>query len=174
MADAIQQGKDLFGLKCKQGKIIFVENDEPHQLLKSHRDIVGLPKYLDVATIDVVWDANNKKFNKEFRDLLYYHNPDVVVIDAYTSLGIPDITRPESGLVLDELRRLATEFECAFVIIHHVNKSGEQIGSSLHKAKLDSMVLLVNVNNTVCFLQVGIPHFCKTFSPAPVGKIKLT
>jgi N12 class adenine-specific DNA methylase len=25
-----------------------------------------------------------------------------------------------------------------------------------------------------CFLQVGIPHFCKTFSPAPVGKIKLT
>jgi transposase len=25
-----------------------------------------------------------------------------------------------------------------------------------------------------CFLQVEIPHFCKTFSPAPVGKIKLT
>ena len=25
-----------------------------------------------------------------------------------------------------------------------------------------------------CFLQVGIPHFCKTFSPAPVGKINLT
>jgi transposase InsO family protein len=25
-----------------------------------------------------------------------------------------------------------------------------------------------------CFLQVGIPRFCKTFSPAPVGKIKLT
>jgi hypothetical protein len=26
----------------------------------------------------------------------------------------------------------------------------------------------------ICFLQVGIPHFCKIFSPAPVGKIKLT
>jgi hypothetical protein len=26
----------------------------------------------------------------------------------------------------------------------------------------------------LCFLQVGIPHFCKIFSPAPVGKIKLT
>ena len=25
-----------------------------------------------------------------------------------------------------------------------------------------------------CFLQVGIPHYCKIFSPAPVGKIKLT
>ena len=25
-----------------------------------------------------------------------------------------------------------------------------------------------------CFLQLGIPHFCKIFSPAPVGKIKLT
>ena len=25
----------------------------------------------------------------------------------------------------------------------------------------------------VCFLQVGIPHYCKIFSPAPVGKIRL-
>ena len=68
-------------------------------------------------------------------------------------LGIPDITRPESGLVLDELRRMAKQHQCAFVIIHHVNKSGEQIGSSLHKAKMDSMVSLVNDNNTVILTQ---------------------
>ena len=88
--------------------------------------------------------------------MLYYHKPDVVVIDAYTALGIPDITRPESALVLDELRRLAKEHECAFVIIHHVNKSGEQIGSNLHKARIVSMVSLVNVNNTVTLTQEKI------------------
>jgi hypothetical protein len=25
-----------------------------------------------------------------------------------------------------------------------------------------------------CFLQVGIPHYCKTNSPAPVGNFRLT
>ena len=36
------------------------------------------------------------------------------------------------------------------------------------------LVLLGISMPLACFLQVGIPHFCKTFSPAPVGKIKLT
>jgi RecA-family ATPase len=156
LADAVQRGTDLFGLKCKQGSVIFIENDESAELLRSHRDKVGLPSKLTVPIVDVVWNADNKKFNKEFGDLLYYHKPDVVVIDAYTSLGIPDITRPESGLVLDELRRLAKEHECAFVIIHHVNKAGEQIGSSLHKAKMDSMVSLVNLHNTITLTQEKI------------------
>jgi restriction system protein len=41
------------------------------------------------------------------------------------------------------------------------------------KALKDQNVALPAID-TACFLQVGIPHFCKTFSPAPVGKIKLT
>lgn len=156
LADTVQQGKDLFGLKCKQGRVIFIENDESAELLRSHRDKVGLPHRLEVANVDITWDANNKKFNLEFEQILYYYKPDIVIIDAYTSLGIPDITRPESGLVLDELRRMAKHHQCAFVIIHHVNKSGEQIGSSLHKAKMDSMVSLINANNTVTLTQEKI------------------
>jgi len=153
LVDAVQHGTDLFGLKCKQGKVIFIENDESQELLRSHRDKVGLPFPLRVVKVDITWDAKSNKFNKEFGLFLYYESPDLVIIDAYTSLGIPDITRPESGLVLDELRRLAKEHECAFVIIHHVNKSGDQIGSSLHKAKMDSMVSLVNNNNIVTLTQ---------------------
>ena len=156
LVDAVQHGKDLFGLKCKQGKAIFIENDEPVELLRSAKDKLGLPAKLSVVNVEISWDADKKKFSKELRDLLYYESPDIVIIDSYTSLGIPDITRPESGLVLDELRRLAREHQCAFVIIHHVNKSGEQIGSSLHKAKMDSIVSLVNVNNTVTLTQVKV------------------
>ena len=72
----------------------------------------------------------------------------MVVIDAYASLGIPDITRPESALVLDELRRLAERRHCGMVIIHHINKSGEQMGSSLHRAKMDSMVCLSKMSES--------------------------
>jgi len=153
LVDAVQHGRDLFGLKCKSGKVTMIENDESLELLRSHRDKVGLPSILPVVKVDISWDVTNKSFNKEFEDLLYYETPDVVIIDAYTSLGIPDITRPESALVLDKLRHLAKEHQCAFLIIHHVNKSGEQIGSSLHKAKMDSMVSLVNMNNKVTLTQ---------------------
>lgn len=145
LADAMSKGMDFFGLKCKPGKVLFVENDESPELLKSHRDKVGLPDRLLVANIEVSWNTSEGRFNKEFGDLLYYHFPDVVVIDAYTSLHIPDITRPDSALVLDELRRLAERYHCAMVIIHHVNKSNEQMGSSLHRAKMDSIVSLVQL-----------------------------
>jgi len=150
LADAMQKGKDLFGLKCKQGGVVFVENDESNELLKSHRDKVGLPKRLFVANTDIVWEG--EKFNKEFGELLYYYTPDVVVIDAYTSLGIPDITRPESALVLDELRRLAEEHQCAMVIIHHTNRGGDQMGSNLHRAKMDSIVSLTKGSDDTIIL----------------------
>lgn len=145
MTDAIQKGKDLFGLKCKLGSVIFIENDESAELLKSHRDKIGLPIPLHIANTDITWDASSKRFNKELGDILYYYTPDVLVIDAYTSLGIPDITRPESALVLDEFRRLAKKNHCAMVIIHHVNRSGEQMGSNLHIGKMDSIVSLVSL-----------------------------
>jgi len=146
LADAMQKHKDFFGLNCKGGNVIFVENDESGELLKSHKDKVGLPEKLSVASCEVAWDAAKKEFNKEFADMLYYYSPDVVVIDAYTSLGIPDITRPESALVLDEFRKLAKDYRCAFVIIHHTNLSGGQMGSSLHIAKMDSIVSLAKVS----------------------------
>lgn len=148
LADCMRKGKDFFGLKCEQGIVLFIENDESGELLKSHRDKVGLHERLLVANTDVVWEANNKKFNNEFEELLYYYTPDIVVIDAYTALGIPDITRPESALVLDELRRLAEHHHCGMVIIHHISKSGEQMGSSLHRAKMDSMVCLSKMSES--------------------------
>jgi len=147
VADRMQKGKDLFGLECKQGKVLFVENDESGELLKSHRDKVGLPERLLVANTDVIWNVGDKKFNKEFSEMLYYYIPDVVVIDAYTSLGIPDITRPESALVLDELRRLAKTYNCAMIIVHHTNLSGEQMGSNLHRAKMDSIMNLSKLSD---------------------------
>jgi nitroreductase len=39
--------------------------------------------------------------------------------------------------------------------------------------KVDGKVMPIQWIDS-CFLQVGIPHFCKIFSPAPVGKIWLT
>jgi len=37
----------------------------------------------------------------------------------------------------------------------------------------DHELAMVEPVHLSCFLQVGIPHYCKIFSPAPVGKIRL-
>jgi RecA-family ATPase len=99
---------------------------------------MGKAGLLPVAKKDIVWEKND--FNKDFDLTLSAYKPDVVFIDSYTSLGIPDITRPESGLVFDAMNRKAREYKCAIILIHHTNLSGEQMGSSLHRAKVSSIV----------------------------------
>ncbi|MBA7579749.1 hypothetical protein ES708_21625 [subsurface metagenome] len=141
MANSIQNGIDFFGRHCERGKVLFIEQDEAGELLKQHRDTMGKPHPLLVAKRDIVWEGNH--FCEDLDNTLYVEKPDVVVIDSYTSLSIADITRPESGLVFDELRRKARQYKCAMCIVHHVNLGGKQMGSSLHKAKVDSMIALL-------------------------------
>ena len=59
---------------------------------------------------------------------------------------------------------------------YYIHQSGMQPGLYV---KFSDVKALINVHDQLwdrlhAFLQVGIPHFCKIFSPAPVGKIKLT
>ncbi len=140
MADSIQRRVNLFGRDCRQGTVLFIEQDETGQLLRQHRDIMQKPNPLLVARKDIVWEGRH--FCVDFDNTLRVCQADVVIVDSYTSLGIEDITRPESGLVFDELRRKARQYNCAICIVHHTSLSGRPMGSSLHIAKVDSMIAL--------------------------------
>lgn len=144
LADAIQKGQELFGRRCERSKVLFIEQDEGAELLKQHRDIMGRPHPLNVVKKDIMWEKDH--FCEDFDTALYVAKPDVVFIDAYTSLGIEDITRPESGLVFDELRRQARKYDCAIVVLHHTSLSGRPMGSSLHIAKVDSMIAISKIS----------------------------
>ena len=102
---------------------------------------MGKTGILPVAKKDIIW--NRGDFNEDFELTLSAYKPDVIFIDSYTSLGIPDITRPESGSVFDATNRMAREHECAIILIHHTNASGEQMGNSLHRAKVSSMLSIM-------------------------------
>ena len=138
LADALMNGGEFMGIQCSRCKPLVVCQDEDHSLLKNHWATMGKTDILPVAKKDIVWDK--KDFNEDFELTLTAYEPDIVFIDSYTSLGIPDITRPESGSVFDATNRKAREHKCAIVLIHHTNLSGEQMGSSLHRAKVSSMV----------------------------------
>ena len=138
LVDALMNGEECVGIQCSRCKPLVVCQDEDHSLLRNHWATMGKTGLLPVAKKDIIWDK--KDFNEEFEMTLRAYKPDVVFIDSYTSLGIPDITRPESGSVFDAMNRIAREYKCAIILIHHTNQSGEQMGSSLHRAKVSSLV----------------------------------
>jgi len=145
LADGLMNGSEFAGIQCERCKPLIISQDEDHSLLKNHWATMGKTSLLPVAKKDIVWDKRD--FNEDFEMTLRAYKPDVVFIDSYTSLGIPDITRPESGSVFDATNRIARQHNCAIILIHHTNLSGEQMGSSLHRAKVSSMVSIVASND---------------------------
>lgn len=141
LADALMSGGEFAGIQCDKCRPLIISQDEDHSLLKKHWATMGKTGLLPAAKKDIVWDK--KDFNEDFEMTLRAYDPDVVFIDSYTSLGIPDITRPESGTVFDATNKIAREQNCAIILIHHTNQSGEQMGSSLHRAKVSSMVSIM-------------------------------
>jgi hypothetical protein len=147
LADALINGSEFAGIQCNRCKPLIICQDEDHSLLKNHWETMGKTGLLPIAKKDIVWDEGKEDFNEDFEMTLRAYKPDVVFIDSYTSLGIPDITRPKSGSVFDAMNRMARQHNCAIILIHHTNLSGEQMGSSLHRAKVSSMVSIVASND---------------------------
>ncbi len=140
MGYALITGTDFFGIPIDGNyKVLYVEQDQSLSILKDQIQKIGYPEDVFICSkLPVLW--NGKDFNQEFYNSLKALQPDVVFIDAYTSLGIEDITRPQSALCLDALRRIANDHRISIVIAHHENKAGTQMGSALHIAKIDSEV----------------------------------
>ncbi|MFC1978879.1 AAA family ATPase [Chloroflexota bacterium] len=160
LADGLMNGSDFVGIQCTRCKPLIICQDEDHSLLKNHWSTMGKAGLLPVAKRDIVWDK--KDFNKDFELTLTAYKPDVVFIDSYTSLGIPNITTPESGSVFDATNRMARKHQCAVILIHHTNQSGEQMGNSLHRAKVSSMVsILKSDDNHIVLTQEKVrgSHF---------------
>lgn len=142
LIDALQTGKSFFSRDCKQATVLIAEQDASLPMLKSHWQRLGIPEKLSAVSVPLKWNNARYTFMPELRNLLYTCRPDVLIIDSYTSLGIGDINHPSASLVFDELRICCQDFDCAFVIVHHTRKDGEQMGSNLNIAKVDSVINL--------------------------------
>jgi RecA-family ATPase len=141
LIDALDEGKPLFGRKCKKAKVLFIEQDQSPPITRGQKRKLGKPEKLAVVKLQIKWNNTKKEFEPSLGAVLTL-KPDVVIIDAYTSLGVEDINHPSAGLTFDALRVLSQEYNCAFVLIHHTNKSGTQMGSGLNVAKMDSVIFL--------------------------------
>ncbi len=133
LIDAVDEGKPLFGRKCKKAKALLIEQDQSPPIMRGLKRKLGRPKKLAVARAQIKWNNTTKEFDSKLEAVLTFE-PDVVIIDTYTSLGVEDINHPSAGLAFDALRELSQKHNCSFVLTHHTGKSGTQMGSSLLKA----------------------------------------
>jgi len=56
----------------------------------------------------------------------------------------------------DKLRGHSKDYNCAFVLIHHTNKSGGQMGSGLNTAKMDSVLFLSKTVESEGILKIKV------------------
>jgi RecA-family ATPase len=142
LIDALQTGNRFFGRKCTKSKVLLAEQDQSPPLLRSQKQKLGRPEKLGVIKDELKWDNKSKVFDAKLDNILKVYRPDVVIIDAYTSLGIEDINHPSASLTFDGLRIFSKRYNCAFVLTHHTTKGGVQMGSNLNTAKMDSVIAL--------------------------------
>ena len=145
----VTESKECLGLSTQQVATLLIEQDENMPLLRSHIERM-LPLYpslrwLKVPTVPILWDNAKADFEvsgKLLEELILFSSASIVVIDSISSLGIADINHPSTATIFDKLRVVAGRHHCAFILLHHPNKSVDVMGSNLIKAKVDVMLHL--------------------------------
>lgn len=135
----------LFCLETKHVNAFVVEQDESWGVFRNHRDrvLTELPllESLVIPIPPVTWNGNKGNFTY-LEELIKAYPAKLVVIDSFTSLGVPDINHPNTSLLLDKLTELNSGINCSFLVLHHVNRQGGILGSVTLQFKVDNLVEL--------------------------------
>lgn len=127
-AFAIATGEgDFLGLRCEQGKVLLISNDESAQsskrkLLKRGFRSGDQLEFVSNWTIDRLYDL--EQVLDDFR-------PDVVIIDSLKSISTTSEISENSAEFANNiyaLKNLLNQFCCAGILIHHTNKNKDAMG----------------------------------------------
>ena len=143
-------GKDWSNRRCKQGKVLIIQCDEPVVDAAEKLQIIGYDDE-DLAP-DTIGFIDRWRFNNIPQLLAYVkrYRPQLIMIDSLTSClaGMEvDLIRSDAGNCIYELRDIANQYGCSIVILHHLNKSGGIRDSSSFEANVSEVVKLYRTDN---------------------------
>ena len=136
--------------RCKQGKVLVIQCDEPVVDAAEKLQIIGYDKpSLDFDKIGFIerWRFADIPFLVRY---IKKHRPQLVMIDSLTAClaGMDvDLIRSDAGNCIYELRDIANDYGCSIVILHHLNKSGGIRDSSSFEANVSEVVKLYRQEN---------------------------
>jgi hypothetical protein len=142
-------GKPWLGFPCERATVLIVDEESGERRLR--RRLGDVMRGHDAPADIPLYYTSLHGFNltqtggaSDLEALISEVRPGLVVIDALADLmlgGDENLVR-DTQPVFARLRRIAERQDCAFEIIHHVNRSGRYRGSSALKGAVDSMLLL--------------------------------
>lgn len=147
----VATGTSWSGRRCKKGKALIIQCDEPVVDAAEKLQIIGYGESsLNENDIGFVerWRFSNipqlvEKIKKD--------RPQLVMIDSLTAClaGMDvDLIRSDAGNCIYELRDIANQYNCSIVILHHLNKSGGIRDSSSFEANVSEVVKLYRPENS--------------------------
>lgn len=146
---------------------VIIEQDQSVSMLKQQIALLGLnPEDFVIPNFRLKF--NGREFNSDLDSLLKHDQPAYVALDSLSGIGIVNLNLPETGYALSLLQEKAQEYDTAIVLIHHENRSGTILGSSLIEAKLDYLIhhCLVKSNNNEAVVDMFMEKFRGVMLPA--------
>lgn len=132
IAKAIATGNHWNGYPTKQGKVLLVQTDEPEIDTRDRLDINGFIQEAPEGSASIVSDWQFCQM-RHLKKIVEQDRPDFVVIDSLTSANRFDADSEKDAsyaAVLYDLRDIANEFGCTFMVLHHENKGGSARGTT--------------------------------------------
>lgn len=137
---AVAGGQDWNGYPTKQGKVLYIQTDEPEVNTAHNLKEAGFESIPNEnLTIYFKWQFSQMA---KLKETIEKEQPKLVVIDSLTSCNRSSTVEEknvEYARTLYELRDIAMETGCAIIVLHHENKNGEVRGTTAIKANVSEV-----------------------------------
>ena len=129
---AVATGSPWNGFKTKQGKCLIIQTDEPEI---DTRERLNIANYQEAVKRGMVAIETRWQFSqiRKLRQWIDEQRPLLVMIDSFTSANRSASSEEKDSnyaSCLYELRDIANEYGCTFVVLHHSNKAGGARGTT--------------------------------------------
>ena len=136
--------------RCKQGRSLIIQSDEPLVDTSEKLGVIGYAEAGLGAGDIAFWETWRFAHMTQLEDYVRKHRPSFIAIDSLTAClaGMDvDLVRSNAGDVLYGLRDIANKYNCSVVILHHLNKSGGLRDSTSFVDNVSEVVKLTRQEN---------------------------
>lgn len=152
-AHEIACGGEIFGRfeVSTPSKVLLIDEENNPSVLKQRAELMGLNPLTDIDCL-VLEGFRLSEDIDQLESMLSSGNYRVVIVDNWTDTSLVDENKAwEVSGIFSTLRRLAYDYDCTFIIIHHLRKNLPYVVNEIDELRGSSV--LVNEPDLVLLLQ---------------------
>lgn len=148
IADAVTTGETIAGIATAAASVVIIDAEngqsEIHRRLRAFRP-PNDPSHSDAKGELRIYDASEGSLDLDhggvatIKAIIEQDRPDLLILDSFASLRTGSEYHHRARDCLAQLRRLARQYDCAVLLLHHLTKSGTYRGSTMIAAEVDMM-----------------------------------